>query len=181
MLRVTTEITGYAGAPYYSTMHFGGETQPEADAAVGGVFQFWEDWAAVMASGGQVNVNNDVDVVDPATGQVTAQLQVPTLAITPSGPAEILPPTCQALVRWSTGTWIAGRQLRGRTFIPAMMETNSVAGRPNGASIPLWQAYAETLLSTTDFGIYSPTHRVFHLGATATVWQEWASLRSRRD
>lgn len=181
MLRVSTVMTGVPGAPYYSNMFFDGTDAPAASAASDAVHVFWTSFGAAMMNTIDIQVESDVDLVDAATGQVTGQFNVPQTPIAATGVGTPLPWANQGLVRWTTGVFVNGRQLRGRTFIPAMQEENSQLGVPLPASLALWQPWITALATTGGFGIYSQTHRQFALVEAGSPWDNWATLRSRRD
>ena len=181
MLRTTTLITGTAGGPYYSTFHFEGTLQAEADAAAIAARTFWDGIKTQISTGAAVDVLDEVEVVDVPTGQVTQVYISPTASVAPSGGGDYLPRANQGLIRWLTGIYVAGRQLRGRTFIPGATELMSTNGTPDTSYKTPLQTAANALVGTSDFGVYSPTHGQFILGATASVWDKWAVLRSRRD
>lgn len=181
MLRVTTTTTGPAGAPYYTTMYFEGAVLADAQAASNAVKQFWTDCSSAIGATTNMLVNSEVEVVDPASGQVTGTFNVPQLVVGGVAGGDHLPDFTQGLVRWLTGIYVNGRQLRGRTFIPSPTEAAHTGGNPTAGYVSDVQAAADTLMGTSDLGVYSPTHRVFALGTTASVWQRWALLRSRRD
>ena len=181
MLRTTTVMTGIAGSPYYSSFHFEGTLQAEADAAAAATRTFWDGVSSSISSLVTINVQDEVEVVDVASGQTTQVYQSPTTPVSGVPNTEIMPTYSQGLVRWLTGIYVGGRQLRGRTFIPGVVEAVSSGGVPAASYIADTLAAANALLGTSDFGIYSPTHGQFVLGATASVWDQWAVLRSRRD
>jgi hypothetical protein len=91
----------------------------------------------------------------------------------------------QGLIRWRTGVFIAGRELRGRTFIPGATESRSANGRPDSTYITTAETAAQDLLDNAALGaalvVYSVTHRQVELVQSRSVWGQWAVLRSRRD
>jgi hypothetical protein len=185
MLRVTTEFTGVTGAPYYTTMHFEGDTSGEAVAAANAVRAFWFELQNRLYGLMVANVQDDVPNIDPATGQITAMFSAPTALVDFSNASEVLPFTSQALIRWRTGDFVGGRELRGRTFIPGTVETDSIDGTLNGTYVSALNLAASNLLSAaTGAGglvIWSPTNGVASLVTSASTWEQFAVLRSRRD
>lgn len=190
MLRVSTTMTGVQGAPFNSTHHFGGEDQTEAIAAADAIRAFWLALVPNFASGLSIQVNSEVEVVDEATGQTTGTFEHTTAAVPVGGSVAPLAAATQGLLRWRTATFIAGRRLQGRTFIPKPPSTfNAAPGVPSGTyQANLLTAANALLAGDTAAGglvVYSrPTDA--RPGASAPVvaasaWNQWAVLRSRRD
>ena len=186
MIRVTTEWAGtIVGGPYYTTMYFEGDTDGEADAAVAAVGAFWIALDPHIVSGAQSTVLTDVELVDPATGQITAVFSTPGAVNVFAGTGDALPWATQGLLRWRTGDFIGGREIRGRTFLPGMRETDSVGGVPTLVwSTAVQEAADDLLVAAAPAGgmsVYSPTHGQSSLVTNASPWGRWAVLRSRRD
>ena len=185
MLRVTTEITGPQGAPYYTTIHFGGTTSGQATAAANAVRTFWADLADRLWEGMSPLVQSDIPSIDPATGQIVEMFSVVTTAVDMNAVGEPLPPFTQLLHRWRTGDFVAGRELRGRTFVPGIMEVDSVNGAPTAGLLADVQAAFDAMgtngVPAGQIVVYSPTHHVFSLVSSHTNWNQFAILRSRRD
>jgi hypothetical protein len=97
--------------------------------------------------------------------------------------AEALPLTTQLLVRWRTGVFNLGRELRGKTFIPGMIEpSNDVTGAPTSAAVTGFQNAAITFAAdSAGLGIYSRVYNMAATVASVNVWNKWAILTSRRD
>jgi len=109
-------------------------------------------------------------------------------AVTGVQPGDSVPRASQALIRWATAEIINGRRLRGRTFIPGITSTltTDAGGLDGGAVAQLAQA-------ANDFIDAAPApmvvwHRPVNgaggstgLVTIASVWDQFAVLRSRRD
>jgi hypothetical protein len=184
MLRVTTRFTGVQGTPWYSNQYFIGSTQEQAVAAQDAVFEFWSDLAGHMPTAVTGEVQPEVDLVDPATGNVTQTFVVPQQNVDFAGGAA-LPWAVQGLVRLRTGDFIAGREVRGRIYIPAPTAENNSNGVPSASYVTLLQTAATALLSAATAGgglcVYSRTHNSFHEVSTVSAWNQFAELRTRRD
>lgn len=186
MIRVTTRFIGMTGSPYYNTLYFGGATQGEADAAAAAARQFWGGCASGISTLLDGQVLSEVEFVDPATGQVTGTEATTTTAIEGFAAGEPLPPANQGLCRLLTNTFVNGRRLRGRVFVPGPTEAMSGGVAPTttylgylNTAIGLLQSEG---IAAGNAGVYSPTHRVFAPITSGTAWSEgWAVLRSRRD
>lgn len=181
--RVSTIFSGagVAGGGI-NQMYFSGSGGTAADANQA-VRDFW--FALNPSISNTVNWTTGAEVVeiDEATGQIIGVESVTALGTTGANAGDPLPFATQGLVRWFTGAFIAGRQLRGRTFIPGMVEANNSAGRPSGTLMADIQAAADALIADTNslLAVYSKTHATWQGVTSASVWSEWAQQRSRRD
>lgn len=186
MLRTTTVWQGGIGAPYYNQLYFAGVTEGEANAAAAAARQFWGGLSNVIAAGETGLVNAEVEVVDPATGQVTATFQTTTTGMTGSASGESLPPANQGLARLLTNSFVNGRRVRGRVFIPSPTEAQALDGAPATAYVSFVNSALADLLSFGEAAgnlvVYSPTHRISAVVTDTSVWTSaYAVLRSRRD
>lgn len=186
MLRVTTVFVGAVGAPYYNQLYFGSATTADAQAAATAARQFWGNASNAMSTLISGTINPEVELVDPSTGQVTDVLNTVTTGISGSATGEPLPPANQGLIRLLTGTFVNGRRLRGRVFVPGPTETQASSGVPGSSYLDFCQDAIDALLTSgADAGgaqIYSPTHRVAANITSGNTWAGgYAVLRSRRD
>jgi hypothetical protein len=124
-----------------------------------------------------------VEYFDIATGETQSLGSTTPFTGTGSGDGQQLPLTTQGLISWRTGAYLAGREIRGRTFVPGFTETGSDAGRPTSGVISAMVNAAAALVAETDidFVVWTKTHGTAAVVVGADVWSEWASLRSRRD
>lgn len=182
-LRVTTSMVGLGGGPFYSQMHFAGETQGAADAAADAVWDFWQAIFTSQAAGLTLTVEPEVIQFDLSTGAPETVYATSEAPMTSSGGGDALPWGTQGLIRWRTGAFLGGRELRGRTFIPALTEGHNTAGRPAAALITILNNAAAALIAdgASELMVYSPTKSAIATVVTGTGWSEWAQLRSRRD
>jgi len=123
-----------------------------------------------------------VPVIDVATGNITGMTSQPSWSVVCSGGVSMLSPASQGLVQWRTGNYSNGRELRGRTFLPAVPSTRNTNGAPSSTYLTN-VGTAATALESTAMVIYSTAHRAIADVAVggAGVWEKWAVLRSRRD
>lgn len=182
MLRTRTEMTGALGGPYLNTFFFDGDTQGEADLAADAAHDFWDTLKAWMVDGITIRVEPEVVEIDIATGNpLSTFLTTQDPVTTTSGSAEA-PIATQGLISWRTGYYTGARELRGRTFIPAVPQSSLGDGVPSaGYLAALTSAKTGMLAHSADFGIYSHVHHVFASAISGTPWSSWATLRSRRD
>lgn len=186
MLRLTGIWSGtQQGLPYYSTMYTGGTTQSDADAARAAFNGFWDGIKTLITTGLSVTLEPDVEIVDTPTGQVTGTFT--TLGGTTAGTAsgDVLGPTQQGLLRLRTGTYSNGREVRGRWFIPGAVEGSNTLGAPVVGYTTLVAAEGQDLITALvgngSLVIYSPTYGTATVVNSASCWNRWAVLRSRRD
>lgn len=184
MLRVRTVFnSAIAGAPYLSTMYFTGDDDASgALDAVTAVGVFWGAVDALMDS--EVTWATEAEVVVMSNdGTITGSFSVTPVTGAGALAAEQLPLAAQGLVRWATGQYVNGRRLRGRTFIPGLVEASNNNGRLVAASATVISNAAAALIATgtVDLAVWSRTHSTSFPVTSATVWTEFATLRSRRD
>lgn len=185
MLRVTVITNAPQGSPWYANHFFGGTTEGEAVAASDAVRALYGSFDNHRPS--TIGSSNDTEVhnIDPSTGQTTEVFDVPQWTENGAHSFELLPYATQGLIRWRTGTFVNGRELRGRTFVPGLTEDYNVAGVPSGGLPALMAGYINTYITTSsaagDPAVYSPTHKVAAIMTNGSFWSQWAVLRSRRD
>lgn len=123
-----------------------------------------------------------VEGFDSVTGTVSGQEPVVPFTEAGDDSTAALPPVTQALVTWSTGVWLNGRQLKGRTFIPGLCEDSNEPGGvlQTGVGSTI-QTGANALVSAAGLVVWSRTHGTFEPVATAQVSSKWAYLSGRRD
>lgn len=185
MLRVTTTMTGLSGAPYYSTQYFEGTEAAEAAAVIPALHTFWTSIKGYITSGLTIDINDEVEVVNIATGQVENTHSVASVPITSSGNAA-LPKSTQGLLRLRTSSFVNGRRLLGRIFIPALANDAQLTGIPSTGFMSTLATAGNALITDTaggnhEFGVYSVTHRTFAPVTSVSTWNQFAVLRSRRD
>lgn len=186
MLRVTTEWTGtQPGTPYYTNLMFGGTTGGEADAASAAVLTLWQTLDTDITNRLTWTILPEAEFVDPATGNVTGIEPIPGGTAPGASGLDPLPAFTQALLRWRTGLFVAGREVRGRTFVPGPTEAMNTLGIPTATYLNFLTATANTFLvdagTAGDFGVWSPTRGLFAAAASVSAWTQWSTLRSRRD
>jgi len=179
--RVRTAITGGGGGNQVSTQFFettAGSAQDAADS----VRAFWSDAAALIANNYQFQVEPVVYEIDSTTGQATGTVSTSTAAVTGGSTAVMLPNATQGLVRYHTGVFTAGRELIGKIFVPGPVQDYNNDGLPSSSYKSTLTTAGSNLGNSgpPDMVIYSRTHHVYAPAGLATVWNEWAILRSRR-
>lgn len=178
--RITTEWTGPPGTPWYST-HVAVKNF-SADAGDYGalVVAFWEVLDGQMFNAIDGRVLETVDVFESDTGATVGVESWDGADISPSSADNPLPYATQGLLQLRTGVYVGGREIRGRMFLPGFTEDNNTTGVPNSALMGVMSS-AGALLENQGFYVYSPTQNVCEQITSATPWNKWAVLRSRRD
>lgn len=189
MYRVESVWTGLPGSPLYTRFHFlpvaGEETAEGADEAAGRVKAFWDAWAVYGVNDYTVQVQTEVFNINAANGQAVGVFEVSEAPTTGSSMADPVGRALQLLIRWNSGLFVQGRRVRGRTFIPGMQEgASDNVGRIQSTVVEAFETAASALAAEgtlTRLAVWSPTGGAALPVATATVWDEWAVLTSRRD
>ena len=181
MYRIRTIWTGPVGTPYLSTHYFNegaGTAQQAADA----VAAFWGAVDNFVNSACVWRVDNAVYTVNSGSGLATGISTVVGGTGTGSGAGDMLPLASQGVVQWRTGTFVGGREIRGRTFIPGISETYSV-NAPTSTVIAGVNTAAANLIADANsiLDIYSKVGHTETAVAAGTMWNQFAVLRSRRD
>lgn len=166
-----------------STHYFlaSGGTAQQAATAVG---TFWGAVDAFICNTARWDLDQEIQTIDEATGLIVATEFVTASGANGTDASAQLPPTCQGLVQWRTAAVVAGRTLRGRTFVPAAPEgQNDATGLPSSTYQSALDTAGEAMVSdgNTVLVVYSKTHGTHGVVTGSTVWNKWGSLRSRRD
>lgn len=163
----------------YFTAISGKTPQDAADA----VYTFWHDARTAISNQYTIDVQPDVFTIDVATGQPTSSSSTTTLQVTGGTGTDPLPWATQGLVKWTTGTFLFGRQLQGRTFIPGPGEDANTNGVPVSGYKSTLQTAAGNLLSASnaELVVYSRVHKHTEPVSGHIEWSKWAILTSRRD
>ena len=182
MYRVRTIFTGVTGSPWVNTAYFNesGGSPEQAAAAVG---QFWNTVDALIESSVGWSTSADVETVNAATGEVTDVTSTTISAGTGAGGATGLPTAAQGLIRWRTGHYVGGREVRGRWFIPGLGAASNSDGLLLAASRTLINDAGVALINdaNSSLAVWSRAHGLDQVVTSASVWTQFAVMRSRRD
>lgn len=184
VIRYQVDLTGLVGGPGLSTFHFdplaGGYTPQDAVDTI----EYWAENTKTLTSTACSRVGQGtVQRIDLATGQPVGTVSVTGFSIAGTASGDQIPPVSQGLIQWSTGVYVNGRELRGKTFMPCATETFS-----EGAGVPT-TGYKTGLgavalgMITADVGlcVYSRTHRQIAAIDGYAIWNQWAYLSGRRN
>lgn len=179
--RTQTVLTGVAGAPYYSNLYW--DTGYSAAEAVEHTAELWEILDNRIVNEVAWEVSGIVEYFDDSDGIIIGA--VVTDAVVGAGEAggEMLPSSTQVLVKWRTGVYSGGREIRGRTFVPALDVFMNDEGSVEAVARGDLSDELATWLGGLAFPprIWSRTHGDSAVVAAAEVWEQFAVLRSRRD
>nr|CRY97331.1 hypothetical protein [uncultured prokaryote] len=121
--------------------------------------------------------------IDDESGSVVA---VDTWTVAKSGTSQTLPPANCIVVSWKTAA--RTRSGMGRTFIgPIVDDAMDSMGTPSPTALSTVRGAAAALIGSQDepadgaLGVWSPTGSVLRDFTAATVSDQFAVLRSRRD
>jgi len=182
MRRVTQVATGVAGSPYYLTAYF--------DSGNGTAQTNATNWRNLLSGGVSTYVApltflpiTEVARIDPTTGDLVGLDPVTVAQQVFTGAGDPLPAATSLLLRWRTGEYVGGREIRGRTNIPRMQELDNTGGVPSATLVSTWAARLATFLAASDsiHVVWSPKNGVWAPTTSNSVWAQWAVLRSRRD
>jgi len=194
MLRVRMALSGWPGGPGLSTFYF---TTPLEDGAAAircvgyvqeAVSSHWKNvWPLTVSS----LISPEVDVIEAATGRITDTLSIPAVpAIAGAASSEYAPIATALLARLITGTFIAGRRLRGRIFFcPVGRNMVQADGTPDPTAIGFINAGGDSLRLGMDAGdLWVVWHRPEGDSGGSAGYilsvicpDKFSVLRSRRD
>lgn len=203
--RVTTTITGpTVNGGGVQTFHFS-NTPGTAAQLCAAVDAFWRYNAVVFYTGTTFSISSEVEHFDDATGILNGVSTGTATTVPGAGTPEALSPATQGLIRWRTGIISDGREIRGRTFLPAMVAAGNDDGKPIAATLSVFNTMANGLITDANSELaiwrrprkarpqigspgdpwYLPAQSA-RAGSSAAVtsgaaWTQWAVLRSRRD
>lgn len=183
MYRLVTTVTGVAGSPYYMVGYFEAEPGQENN-----IITAWHLFCVPASSalpvGATATTSGLIDVVNPVSGDTVGVQQTTDYTTGGTYAGETVPRASQVLVRWRTGVYVGGREIRGRTNIP-LVEIGAIGpnGGLDGAFLSVFNERAEDLVNdpASSFVIWSKKngrHEPVVLGST---WSQFSVLTSRRD
>lgn len=198
ILRVKAAWTGFQGAPGYNLFHFGafsetGFVPADAQSCVTRVKTFFDGIQLYMPNAVRVQVQGDVEVLDPTNGtlQDVYSTTQPSYTQGNSGSVTTFASAVGAVVGWRTSQVRNGRRIRGRTFlVPLSSGAFEADGTLNGGVVTGISTAATTLKNSTGAAGLGVWGRPSAPGATDGVWAPatavavpdmGAVLRSRRD
>jgi len=182
LYRVQTLFAGIGSGSGLGTMYFiksGALTAQDAADAVG---TFWSNIRGLQSTLVSEQVIQAVDEIDSASGQVTGSNTVSSTAYTGTLSDNPLPWATQLNIRWTTGFYVGGRQLIGKTYIPGLTEATCNASWVSGTlTAALGNATALIADPDCELAVYSPTYGLGQIVTGSFINSTPAVLRSRRS
>jgi len=182
LFRVRTSITGGPGGNELNTMYFNAASGTEQQAA-DAVRAFWSALSTQIKTGYTFTVESLVYSIDSATGLATSTEGTTTTQVTGGSSGTSLPPASQGVVRLHTGLFIAGRELTGKIWIPGPTTDQNSGGVPSSAYLAAVNDAVDDLQTAVNVGlvVWSRKHFQFFAVTSASTWNQWGVLRSRRQ
>lgn len=202
--RVTTVIAGpYVQGGGIATHYF--DTLGTPAQVITAVRGFWFAMCAFVGTGTTFTVQGLIANLDESTGQLSGSETATGGTETGTGGTDVLPMHVQGVAQFRTGVVLDGREIRGRTFIPAPIETANTAAIPTAAYVAQLNTAADQIINdvNTGFGVWrrprvarpqvgSPGDRwflraqaarsgTFEVASAGDGSTKWGTLRSRRD
>jgi hypothetical protein len=181
MYRVRTVWTGIAGTPFLTTTYFDASAYASS-AAVTNMAAFWDAIPTHININLDWQVQGDVDIVDPVTGQITAIESNTPESGSGSSSLEVLSLGTCGLINLRTGVYVAGREIRGKLYVPGPTEGSSIQGTPGAAYASALQTAFDTLQSPSgpQLVVYSPKNARWEPVAAPVVSSYWARITTRQ-
>ena len=184
MYRVQTTISGLpVVGGGISRFHFA-EAGGSAAAAHAAVVAFWNAAKVYVHTSVALRVEGQIFSVNEGSGQVTGFSTTDPVTLQGTGAGDLLPPATQALIRWRTGFYVGGREIRGRTFIPGQQRNGQAAdGSVAATEVAGLNTAADALVgsSSAQFVVWSRANALTVDAVDGDVWTKFAVLRGRRD
>jgi len=185
LLRVRTVFTGVPGTPWYSNLYFddvAGSPDPHIDL----VRDFWTAFQAVMKSNTTATIEGDCAQIEDSTGAVVGIRSGTALTVVGASASAPLPPANQCVLHEFTSLFVGGRQLRGKTFVPGIIATQSDAlGAPLAGLKTIALGAGNALITASNpignWKVWSKKNGVSSDVTAVSTPSKFGVLRSRRD
>lgn len=163
-------------------MYFAGG-EPEVQGALDAALAFWDDLKGVVRQSMIATVESEVADINPASGEIENAYVGVGGTVQGTDAGDTLPTATQGLLRLTTGQYVGGRQIRGRLFLPGPTETSSTGGVPVPTYLNTALAAGLGLVNdgATQLVCWSRKNGAAFPVTSASIWQQWAVLRSRRQ
>lgn len=191
MLRFRIITIGFDGEPGYNVFHTQGDDFSGVEARADGFREYMDVVRDAVSSECTMILDDVAYLVDPVTGDTTGATPiVPTSFAGEQGATHVVGGAC-GLIRWRTGVYSDGREIRGRTFVAGLGDVSDPEGNVVAGAVTIMQNAADALLAVGDLGVWrrprpdtsplGPRPGQFALVTGRSVWSEFALLRTRRD
>lgn len=182
LYRVQTLYSGIGSGSGLTTMYFIKSGALTAQNAANAVTTFWSNVRGLQSTLVTEQVLQSVDEIDSTSGQVTGSNIVTSTPQTGTLSDNALPWATQLQVRWTTGFYIGGRQLIGKTYIPGLTEATANATWLAG-TLSAVLGNCSTLIAdpNSELAVFSPTYGLGQIVTGVFANSTPAVLRSRRS
>lgn len=195
LYRVRARATGWGGAPGLHTFYFGaGEGEVGADADIADacssrVRAAFDGAKTIWPTLGTIETLADVDVINAVTGTLAVTFATtPGASVVGTGAASYGPQAAMACVQLHTAGIVAGRRVRGRSFLGPLVPGNDADGTPNSTIVSTALAFGNALIDPDaedpQLAVWSRPRTALagsvHVVTSVSVKDSWAILRSRR-
>lgn len=181
--KVIVSWTGFQGAPGYNVFYRGPTNNTTSNLRT-----FYDAVKALLAVNVDILVSSTGDTVDDNTGVLNGSWSSAVNAVVASTGAGLYASPAGACVKWNTDAIIAGRRLRGKTFlVPLTGAAYEADGSLSSGAFSTIQTAASALVTAeaANLGVWhrpvSGVGGAWHPVVSATLVDRVAILRSRRD
>lgn len=177
--KIQVTWSGVKGLPGISTFY----SENAVDGLLAALHGFYNDFANNIPSGVVISFPKSGLTIDSTSGQANGSWSTTntTASITCTGAGSWASPV-GCVVNWRTGSYVAGRELRGKTFMVPLIGSQFDQGHLLAASKSEFQASADALvLNGADMRIWSRKTGIVRTVTAATIPDKAVVLRSRRD
>jgi len=185
MQRVRVTWTGFPGAPGVTTFYCSNSWATQ----LADIRTFFEALKPQIPVNVTITYPSSGDDVDPVTGDIIGSWAQTAPAPTVGTSAVVYAAPVGLVAHWNTNGIVAGRRVRGRTFVVPMVSNSSTDGTPSAAQV-LVVVNAAAALAAHSPGLVvwrrpnplsSVTAGSEHPVVSSTVPDKYVVLRSRRD
>lgn len=191
MYRVTTEWSGFVGAPGYTNFFFE-TTDPLAEGAqeaADATRDFWANLADYFGNATTLQVQGEVATMNDEDGSLEDLIPLASTPTVVTGTSTAgIASSSGFLVRWKTDTVVGGKRVNGRTFlVPGATNQFEANGTLKSTAIAAIAGAGQDLIDDVDsnFGVWkrpvSGAGGVFATAVTASCPDKSVYLSSRRD
>ena len=171
------------------TQLFFGDGSTSAQDCADAVDDFWVAVQNRIKNPNAVAIQPTAFLIDESDGSITGATVIsPASARVGSDSGDAMSPATQGLVRWTTGSIVHGRFLRGHIFLPALTEnSNDPDGTPTATFLTQVNAAAAALIADAGSELVVWHRPIAGSGGqfvavtSSNTADKWAVLRSRRD
>lgn len=179
----------WPGAPGYSNFYASGVGDPTVGASwVASIADLFNAIKAYLPSGLTIVMDGVIDEINDVNGQITDQISVTVPAPVVGAGSGNYSGATGGLISWTTGSFVAGRRSRGRTYLVPLISTAFASDGSMGTGfLSAAKSAADAYLAANDgatviFRRPTPTHPV---GGSAAITSAFVPdlavvMRSRR-